>query len=132
MAFRSQSRRVHQQLLPCLFWVILATAMIAPFEASAKAIALVVGIKEYSGHGLPELITPENDATGFAQKLIDIHSYSAQDVHVLLGSKQQADRKSILAKWAELVGKLQEHDAIVFFFAGHAIELRTHPTLSES
>ncbi len=101
-------------------------------EGYGKSFALVVAVKDYEDANIEALGNSENDANEFKARLLDRHAYdqgssrgfNKADVHVMLSTEKAASKAAIEEKWRELVANLKAQDTIVFYFAGHGIELK--------
>lgn len=98
-----------------LFWYVLSGLLLCT-SASAKQVALVVGINTYeqlkpSG----QLQTAVNDsrAVGKTLKELGFEVIEANDV----------DRKGFGKAWASFLGNIAPGDIAVFYFAGHGVQI---------
>jgi formylglycine-generating enzyme required for sulfatase activity len=87
-----------------------------------RRIAVVVGIGQYQDplSNLPNAIV---DAGRIADQLRERHGFLAQDIH-LLTEPRGVSREDIENKWIQIVSGLKSGDTVVFYYAGHAIELK--------
>jgi len=86
----------------------------------ANSYAIVVGVDDYSGLGLPKLSNAESDANAVARY------FAAQRYQVtqLIGP-QAATKQKVADAVRAIAAKVTERDRFVFFFAGHGKAKRT-------
>lgn len=84
--------------------------------ASAAVHALVVGVNDYTGGGVPKLKGAVNDANDIAATL---RGNGVDSITVLLD--QDATREKVFAAWEAMVAQGAPGDLLVFTFAGHGI-----------
>lgn len=96
----------------------------SPSSAKGRRVAVVVGISHYFELGR-SLANPASDAATFAKILQSAHGFSPTEIHALIGTQAEpvADTQ-ITDTWQAAVDTLDGNDVIVFFFAGHGIELK--------
>jgi formylglycine-generating enzyme required for sulfatase activity len=90
----------------------------ASAHAEGRRVAVVVGIKTYKA--LKQLDNAVLDAERVAESLRDKHGFLAGDVHLLV----DPSREEIESKWTEVVDGLEPDATVVFYYAGHGIELK--------
>jgi formylglycine-generating enzyme required for sulfatase activity len=99
----------------------------SPGASAGNRLALVIGINDYEAW--PKLEKAIPDAQRAAKEL------EAQDLGFnaeLLDSKEKTSRASILAAWQRLLRRIEHDDVVLFYFAGHGIELAGHNFLIAS
>ncbi len=82
-----------------------------------RNLAVLVGINEY-GNGLPQLTTPVNDATHFAELLQSDHGY---EVRLLIANVTKTSLEILFRD--ELPGEIEPDDRVLVYFAGHGVAL---------
>lgn len=117
------NRDCSMRLLAILALALFFAPLLLFGPASAKGVAVVVGIKDYEDPQIPSLVTPVMDARGLTATL-RYQGYAAEDIHFLKNETGGTQRKIILDKWRQLVSRLQPGDTILFYFGGHGIELK--------
>jgi formylglycine-generating enzyme required for sulfatase activity len=111
-------------LMLCLCWSADAA------WARSALHALVVGVNRYAdvtlkddvdGEFNPDLTNPDKDAQAIKQELEKDRGYS---VTLLTDAAGETRKSNIEAKWAELLDGVQDGDVVLFYFAGHGVELK--------
>ncbi len=112
------------------FWFALGLFTVAvngygttPAYADGQRIAVVVGVSHYSDPDMTPLPNAVADAQQLAALLKAKHGYS--DVRLLTSTDgKHVKAEHIETAWQSAVNDLNGDDTIVFFFAGHGIELK--------
>jgi formylglycine-generating enzyme required for sulfatase activity len=99
-------------------FVICCTAT-SSYADGRRRVAVVVGIAKYQA--LPTLPNATRDAEAVAKRLRERHGFG--ELHLLV-SERGVGREEIESKWDEVVSGLKPGDTVVFYYAGHAIELK--------
>lgn len=117
MGFRLRFHEFYAILLSALLFTAADVA-----SADAKRVAVVVGISDYKSREVKRLPNAEGDAEKVADALTQTHRFD--QVHRLLSRNGNTTRSDLLAAWRGIVEKLRENDVVVFYYAGHALELK--------
>ncbi|MCB0094173.1 MAG: caspase family protein [Caldilineaceae bacterium] len=86
-----------------------------PVQKFRQSHALIIGINDYQ-HGIRPLITAVNDARRLAEILSEKHKYKT---HLLTENVTKSKIHEAIVE--ELQKKVNEHDRVIFYFAGHGI-----------
>ena len=115
-------------MLKSLFYLnlLLVVFFSYPNNASAKNYAFMLGLSDYDHPLLKGLKKPIIDVKSVAQKL---HGRFAYEAHMILtrdemGKLLPITKAQIETKWEGLLSKLKDGDVVLFYFAGHAIEVK--------
>src|SRR5262249_28460941 len=107
----------------CVVLALLGGVVVADTAMAASKYALVVGVNTYEnlklGETNPNLPKPEPDAHAVFEVLKDKLGFDVQ-----LLTKEKTRRASIEAAWKTTLEKVRSRDVVLFYFAGHGIELR--------
>ncbi len=113
---------MRQLLLAAVFCVFVNGGVL---QAKPQLRALVVGVDAYPEVQLlnasPNLAKPSKDAIAVAESLEKNHGYS---VDLLADPAAGLNRFAIEVKWAEMLDRAQDRDVVLFYFAGHGVELK--------
>src|SRR5262249_49785530 len=73
-----------------------------------------------------DLKNPGSDAREFAAKLVETYKFERENVRLLVSDETSDDayKAAILAQWKNAIDKLEPGDIVIFYFAGHGIELK--------
>lgn len=99
----------------CALCVLCALTL--PASASAKRLALLIGVGHYADSTIPSLAGPPNDVAALRDVLLRRWGFGAQDVLTLVDA--QASRANIARELAALAKRSEQGDEIVVYFSGH-------------
>src|SRR5262245_65533826 len=101
-----------------MWWLALAVLLSSVGTAHGqdfqKSYALIVGVNDYSGIGLPTLANAEADARA-VERYFRAQGYQ---VTALIGA-QAATKRGAERAVRDIADRITEQDRFVFFFAGH-------------
>lgn len=99
-----------------LLLLIAALVIAVPMAAEAKRIAFVVGINDYANLDPgAQLKTALNDARGITETL--------RKLRFAVTSVENATRRDFNDAWQGFLGEIVPEDEVVFYFAGHGVEI---------
>ncbi|GIO85538.1 hypothetical protein J25TS5_24700 [Paenibacillus faecis] len=78
--------------------------------------AVIIGVETYKHNNINPVVFAENDAVSFRQAMLQ-NGCEAKSIHLLINEK--ATTSAIMSTLQRLVYEIQEHDELIFFFAGH-------------
>lgn len=100
------------------YLTILVLVLCYPTSSFAERYALIVGVDGYTNTA--PLKNAVNDALAIEKKLLSL-GFKRENVTVLQNS--QSSRIGIQAAWQNLAGRVTKDDVVVFFFAGHGMQI---------
>lgn len=108
------SKRPHQTLRLAVTACLVALGSAA---ASAKTLALLVGVGSFQAPGIPKLEGSLNDVAAIRSVLMERLAVKEADIRQL--TDQQATRQAVLAELAALSKRSQPGDRVVVYFSTH-------------
>jgi hypothetical protein len=82
-----------------------------------KYYALVIGINDYPGEGIPTLAQPINDAEKLIDALTTYYTFEKENITFL----KNPTRSNLIDAFDKLANTVKERDNLLIFYAGHGI-----------
>lgn len=82
-----------------------------------KYYALVIGINDYPGDGIPTLAQPIDDAQKLINALTTYYTFEQENITFL----KNPTRTNLIDAFDDLASKVKERDNLLIFYAGHGI-----------
>lgn len=90
---------------------------VSTIPATARVVAVVIGLETYQTGGLPLVDYARNDAQAFATVLRTIYSVDQLDLELMVDN--DATRGNIQYHLRQSIASLGEDDLFIFYYAGH-------------
>jgi hypothetical protein len=99
--------------------------------ATQKLYALLIGINEYARPLIPNLKGTDKDVENMQQYLQDTYK-GTFDLEIKVLQDEAAKRGDVIKELEQHLGKAEENDIALFFFAGHGSWQKTNEIFTES